>query len=176
MTRKVRKIYATACFVLAGAGAAVLMFLTPFGPAGNTRDATGGQGRADSKNAAAFTIDGDAVTPVSPGVVAPLNLRVTNARLVPLKLLELTVTLQGVVAPHADVAHPCTVADFTVQQLAGPLDARLPARSTRNLSSLGVPSAGWPQVGMVDRPANQDGCKGSTVTLAYAATAEVARQ
>jgi hypothetical protein len=28
----------------------------------------------------------------------------------------------------------------------------------------------WPAVGMVDRPVNQDGCKGASVTLRYEAS------
>jgi hypothetical protein len=45
----------------------------------------------------------------------------------------------------------------------------LPAQTAKNLSSLDLPAEQWPQVGLLERPVNQDGCKGASLTLGYAA-------
>ena len=83
---------------------------------------------------------------------------------------DLRVELRLVDAPAADTRHPCTLEDFTVTQPAGDLELTLAARASQRLSDLSLPGTRWPQVGMVDSAANQDGCKGATLTLEYAAT------
>jgi hypothetical protein len=48
----------------------------------------------------------------------------------------------------------------------------VPASSTLTLSELGFTEGQMPQVGMLNRSVNQDGCKGSTLTFAYSGSAE----
>jgi hypothetical protein len=117
-----------------------------------------------------FTIEGNAAEPISPGVRAPLDLKLTNPQYIPLSVTGVRVSVQAVRAPNADDAHPCTVGDFTVNQASSSIVIALAARATRTLSSLGVPPEAWPQVGLLDRPVEQDGCKGASVTLRYAAS------
>ena len=46
----------------------------------------------------------------------------------------------------------------------------VPAATTVRLSDLGVARASWPTLAMVDRAADQDGCKGAAVRLSFTAT------
>jgi hypothetical protein len=117
-----------------------------------------------------FAIEGNATEPISPGVRAPLDLALTNTQDLTMSVTDLRVTVQKVSAPNADNAHPCSVGDFTVGQTSRRVTIRVAARRTSPLSSLGVARAAWPRVGMLDRSANQDGCKGASLTLGYAAT------
>jgi hypothetical protein len=81
------------------------------------------------------------------------------------------VSLQCVSAPNATPSLPCTLADFVLQQLSGRYPLTVPAASTTSLAALGLPSTEWPQVAIIDRTTDQDGCRGATVTLGYAAAA-----
>ncbi len=117
-----------------------------------------------------FTIDGSTTAPISPGVRAPLDLRLTNNRDFPISLTDLRVTVRKVTAPNADQAHPCAIRDFAWDQILNRRTITLPARSTRTLSNLGLPPASWPHVGMLDHPSDQDGCQGASLALAYTAT------
>jgi hypothetical protein len=141
---------------------------------GTAGDAGGSGGARLGESSASFTIDGDAAAPISPGVRVPLDLKLTNRQDVPLTVTDLRVTVQAVSAPNADEGHPCAAQDFAVDQASGGLEITLPGRSTSILSSLGVPAASQPQVGMVNRAADQDGCKGASVTLAYTASGRTA--
>lgn len=134
--------------------------------ASETGDGTGGAGPAESSTS--FTIAGSAAQPISPGVMAPLDLSFTNPRDVPMSVTDLSVTVRKVSAP-ADDAHPCAVGDFAVDQASNDLRIAVAARATSTLSSLVLSRAKWPQVGMVERSVNQDGCKGASLTLLYAA-------
>jgi len=133
---------------------------------------TGGGVLADS--AGSFTIKGDAAGLISPGVMAPLDLLLTNPQGVPMSVTDLSVTVRRVSAPNADDAHPCVVGDFTVEQASRNLEITLPARATSALSRLGVARASLPAVGMLKRSVNQDGCKGASLTLGYAASGTLA--
>jgi hypothetical protein len=62
------------------------------------------------------------------------------------------------------------VHDFTVDQTSSGLEITVAARATSALSNLGVSSAKQPHVGMLNRPANQDGCRGASLTLADTAS------
>jgi hypothetical protein len=79
--------------------------------------------------------------------------------------------VSNVTAPGQDAAHPCTAEDFSVQQFSGPYGFQLPESSNNTLASLGIPESQWPRVAMVDRPVNQDGCKGASLTLDFAGSA-----
>lgn len=135
-----------------------------------TNAGTGTGGAALAESAGSFTIEGNATEPISPGVMASLDLLMTNPHAFPMSVTDLSVRVQKVSAPNADDAHPCTVGDFAVDQASRSGKITLAARSTIALSSLGLESTTWPQVGMLNRPANQDGCKGASLTLAYTAS------
>jgi hypothetical protein len=49
-----------------------------------------------------------------------------------------------------------------------PYPVVVPGSSTMTLAQLGVAATRWPQMRFPDRSVNQDGCKGATLTLAYA--------
>lgn len=136
-------------------------------------DGTGGAGLKVSS--AFFTIEGNATEPISPGVRAPLDLKLTNPHEVPMSVTDLSVRVQKVSAPNADDAHPCAIADFTVGQASDSIKIIVAARATSTLSSLGLARATWPQVGLLERSVNQDGCKGASLTLGYAASGTLAQ-
>jgi hypothetical protein len=166
-TRDVRR--ALACLV-----AVLLVCLCAWGLFGGTGGDADGSGAAGSNRSAEFTISGNAAAHISPGVQAALDLVLTNPQRVPLSVHAVRVTVQAVSAPNADESHPCAARDFVLDQAShGPV-VSLPAHSTSSLSSLGVPAASQPRVGMVNRAVDQDGCKGASLTLAYTATGRTA--
>jgi hypothetical protein len=114
-----------------------------------------------------FGIEGDTIEPLSPGTTVRVDLTMTNPHEVAMAVSGLTITVDRVTAPRADRLHLCSVDDFTVEQPGDRLHVTLPAEASRSLSGLGVDRQQWPEVGMVDRPRNQDGCKGALVTLSY---------
>jgi hypothetical protein len=124
---------------------------------------TGGSGRT-------VLIAGDVVEQISPGVMVPLDLEFTNPHDVDLSITALTVVVHGVTAPNSDEAHTCALDDFAVDQAPSDLKITVAAGATNTLSGLGLPSTMWPRMGMHDRPVNQDGCKGASLTLDYTAS------
>jgi hypothetical protein len=117
-----------------------------------------------------FTVSGD-LSNLVPGQAQRLDVSLANPNSATLAVSNLTVAVKSVSAPHATAALPCTPADFAVSQFSGAYPLAAPPSATRTLADLGIPSAQWPQVSIIDRPSNQDGCKGATVTLAYSGTA-----
>ncbi len=122
---------------------------------------------------APFTIAGALAGPLELGTPQALDLRVTNPNRLALRVSSLTVAIARISAPAASTTLPCTAADFAIQQYGGPLSLVIPGRATLDLQALGVPSAGWPQVSIIDRPTNQDGCQGASLTLAYGGTGKL---
>lgn len=116
------------------------------------------------------TVGGTSAQPVSPGTSMPIDITLTNRHLVPLAVDGLSVTIARISAPHADNTHPCSVGDFTIAPDSDIGVIRLAPHVTRSFSDLGISPALWPHVAMVNEPANQDGCKGATLTLRYTAT------
>jgi len=166
-------------FVLACTLAVLIVMLVlhfvPRGPFTGTTSASAGIGGAGLGPSGPFTIEGSAIEPISPGVRAPLDVRLTNPHDFPMSVADLRVRVQKVSAPNADDAHPCAVGDFTVDQASSGLQITVAVRATSALSNLGVSSAKQPHVGMLNRPANQDGCKGASLTLAYTASGTLER-
>jgi len=119
-----------------------------------------------------FTIAGDAGA-LQPGVSRALNLSIANPNRLRLSVTSLIVTLHSVTAPRATDAHPCTLADFSVRQFSGPYPLLVAPSRTRTLSALRIPIARWPQVAIVDRPIDQDGCQGASLKLVYSGTARL---
>ena len=105
--------------------------------------------------------------------------RTSSGRAVPVLIsvfiVAAVVRVRGVSAPNAEHAHPCTLDDFTVDQVSSGIKITLAARATSTLSSLGLPRATWPAVGMLERSVDQDGCKGASLTLGYAASGTLAQ-
>ena len=131
-----------------------------------------GRGKAGPVSSGRFTVVGSAGG-LQPGTLRSLNLAITNPNRLRISVTSLTVSLQRVSAPNATRSLPCTLADFTVEQFSGRYPLIVSARSTRTLSALRIPTAEWPQVAILDRPVDQDGCKGASVTLAYGGTARL---
>ncbi len=101
-----------------------------------------------------------------PGGSSRINLEFANRGSPATTLRHVRVTISGIDAPQADKTHPCTRADFRVR----PMRSRpfvLPAHASTSLIRLGVPAWQWPRLRMLNRPVNQDGCKGATLTLTY---------
>jgi hypothetical protein len=117
-----------------------------------------------------FTISGDVRGVITPGVMLPLDLRLDNPNDVGIAIDRITVTVQDVDAPRADMDHPCSVGDFAVRQLSGGVLPTLAANGRNDLSGMGRARRRWPAVGMLNRPVNQDGCKGAVLTLGYEAS------
>ena len=113
-------------------------------------------------------VTGGALGQLSPGTSAPVALTFHNRNSHPVRMKRVRVRITAVVAPQADAAHPCTTADFVVRQMPKGL-FRIPARRTTTMAALGVPSTAWPSLMMVNRPLNQDGCKGATLSLKFKA-------
>lgn len=119
---------------------------------------------------APFTVTGNAGQ-LWPGVSKPINLSLTNPNGQAISVNRLTVSVQTVDAPRATAALRCSAADFSVTQVSAPYPLTVPAHATRLLSDLGVAAAQQPQVTLLDRPVDQDGCPGARVTLRYGGSA-----
>ena len=83
---------------------------------------------------------------MTPGVWASLDLSLTNSGDTAILVSGLNVSLGGVSAPNADDDHPCTVADFAVEQADDSLALRLEPGERSSLSTHQLPVASWPQV------------------------------
>ena len=119
---------------------------------------------------APFRIDGH-FGKLWPGTSQSVNLLLTNPNGRAISVSSLTVGLRSVSAPGSSWALPCSTGDFVVAQFAGAYPLELPAHATRRLSDLAVPAPLWPRVTMLNRPVNQDGCRGATVTVGYSGEA-----
>jgi len=118
-----------------------------------------------------FTISGDQTRDLRPGVLLPLDLTLKNPTDKELSVGKIKVTLDAIDAPRATANRPCTAADFEVRQIGGGVaDLRIEAKGAKKLSQLDVVPQQRPALSMVNRPVNQDGCQGATLTLGYQAT------
>jgi hypothetical protein len=117
-----------------------------------------------------FTIAGNLTGLLTPGTSRSLELTLTNPNKKPVAVSNLTVTVQAVTRSADAIARnlPCTPADYAVTQYGGPYPLTIPGSTSSALSTLGVPAAGFPRVAMLNTATNQDGCKGATLTLAFA--------
>lgn len=117
-----------------------------------------------------FAITGSLSEPIEPGVLVPLDLEIFNPHEVPMTISDLSVTVESVTAPNATTLHPCSVDDFDVEQMVSTTDVTIGARATSSLEELDVSNVDLPKVGMLNTSANQDGCKGASLTLTYSAS------
>ena len=146
-----------------GAGASTIVVTSIIAPGRGT-------GMVGPVHGPRFTIRGYAGD-LQPGVLRALHLSIANPNRLRLSVTSVIATLQGVSAPWATGALPCTLADFSVRQFSGSYPLMVAPSSTRTLSELRIPTARWPQVAIIDRPFDQDGCQGASVSFVYSATA-----
>lgn len=115
-----------------------------------------------------FTLSGDLAGQLAPGISLPLDLGISNPNKKALALSNLSVSIKSVTRTAVAIARnlECGTANYTVTQYSGPYPLTVPPGSV-SLSGLGITSTQWPQFKMLNSPANQDGCKGATLQLAY---------
>lgn len=106
---------------------------------------------------------------LEPGAPQALDLALRNPSAEFLWVTSLSMAAASVSAPRSTALLPCTLADFSTRQFSGIYPLVLPPASTRTLSGLGVSPSQRPQVTLLNRSLNQDGCQGATVRLAYSA-------
>lgn len=109
-----------------------------------------------------YTISGNAPQLFYPGgQPQQLDLVLTNKNAHPVVVKSIAVTI-------ASAGADCSVSNFrVVQGFAPPTPMTVPAKSQETLAELGVPSASWPVITMVETNANQDGCEGVNLVLRY---------
>jgi hypothetical protein len=119
-----------------------------------------------SKSLLPFTVNGNAIHKLYPGVTAPIDLVFTNPNHMPITVTGVTATISGT----SDMTHCPVAGNFSIgRQLQ--VDVVVPASATRSLSALGVAQTNWPTVAMANAPVNQDGCQAKTVNLSYTGSA-----
>ena len=157
---------------LALLGAAIVMLLVRCEVRDDMAEGDGA-GRAASSGSS-FTISGDATEPITPGSGARIDLEFANPRWLPLVVRDVRVSVRAVRAPHADAEHPCSVSDYTVEQVPAGTEITIPSRSTRTLSGLALPERSWPSVALVADPRGSPaGGKGATLELVHAASGSI---
>ena len=119
-----------------------------------------------------FGLSGEVSGLLAPGTSRSLDLGFNN----PDKSIDVgnvTVSITGVVRSTKAIAAnlPCTAQDYAVVQYSGRYPLMVPSGGS-SLSKLGVPSAQWPRIAMLDTPRLQDGCKGAVLQLAYSASGQ----
>lgn len=115
-------------------------------------------------------LGGDATGSLRPGLAVPVDLEITNRHLTPIDVADIRVEIASISAPFADDTHPCTTEDYVITQPRPEIAIAVAALSTQRLSDSTLPLAEWPQVQMLDRPVDQDGCRGAELTLRYSAS------
>jgi hypothetical protein len=115
-----------------------------------------------------FSISGNLRTQLTPGATVPVNLAIANPNNKGLALTSLSVSITAITRTPAAVAAglPCTAADYVVTNYSGPYPLTVPVGPS-SLQSIGIASAMWPRIAMLDTTKNQDGCKGATLQFAY---------
>jgi hypothetical protein len=142
------------------------------GGSGSGGGTGGGTGSIDLPSPS-YAIGGSLAQALRPGSVYPLDLTLRNLGGAAMTVLDLHVTIAHVTAPNATPSRPCTVSDFGVVQVADGFSVALGAFESTSLGGRGVPSSQWPQISMLNTAANQDGCKGATLTLSFTGSSTV---
>jgi hypothetical protein len=114
-------------------------------------------------------VTGAAQGQLRPGISVPVALMFQNPNRHKVQMKRVRVKIAGIIAPNADAAHPCTTADFAIRQMPRRTVVRVPGKRTTALGSMHVPMEAWPWLTMLNRPLNQDGCKGAEVRLKFKA-------
>ncbi len=116
-------------------------------------------------NTVPFTMAGNVTSPLSPGVSAAVNLSITNPNPTPI-----TIAANGITVTVTTTKAGCASSNFAVTHGPG-VSVTVPGNSTRTLSALGVATANWPVVTMIETHTNQNACKGAALTITYTGSA-----
>lgn len=163
------QVAVAAAVVVAGAVAAVATAYVASRPAPTgTPEPAVVASAAPGGSPPAFTITGSLAGMPVPGTTVPISVNLTNPHPFPIVVSGLTVRLDRIAGRGV---RRCGPADFVVHQFSGRYGFVLGALRTSTLSHLGLRPPAWPQVAMLDRPVNQDGCKGAHLTLVITGTA-----
>jgi hypothetical protein len=152
--RRAAAIGIVACLLVAAAGAAAAASPTHRRPA---RAALGIAGRPAGR--------------LAPGTGIPIDLRLTNRRRFPLRVMRVTVSIRAKTSrPACDARR-----NFGVRPLMLRHALTLPPGRSRTLAQLGYSRGRWPRIVMRDTRRDQATCAGARVALRYTATARRAR-
>ncbi len=108
------------------------------------------------------SVSGSLTSFLYPGVSQILDLVFTNPNPVPV-----TVAADGVDISISTSQAGCSAASNFRVNRGLTSSVTIPANSTESLAQLGIPSADWPVIGMIDTHTNQDACEGASLTLTY---------
>ena len=126
---------------------------------------TSGSGTGSGTTGTSHAVSVDQVGSISnltPGRPAEaVDFKITNGDSTNQFIASVTVSIASIDAPGADATHPCTTDDFTVVQPSAIHDDLTPGAHTYSPSGA--------TLALNDTAGNQDGCKGATVNLAFAA-------
>jgi hypothetical protein len=115
-------------------------------------------------------VGGNLRVALGPGITEPVDVKLGNPFADPLDVTAITLEITDINAPNASTAFPCDLRDFQVFASSG-APVRLPAMTVRSLEEIGIPRPQWPSIAMLNRPVNQNGCKGAAVVFRYRAEA-----
>ncbi|MCU0257413.1 MAG: hypothetical protein MUF56_00115 [Solirubrobacteraceae bacterium] len=115
-------------------------------------------------------VGGNLRVALGPGLTEPVDVKLGNPFAEPLDVTGITLEITDINAPNSSTALPCDLRDFQVAASSG-APVRLPPMSVRSLEEIGIPRPQWPSIAMLNRPVNQNGCKGAAVTFRYRAEA-----
>lgn len=113
-----------------------------------------------------FSVKGQPDRLLTPGGPAgAIDVAVVNVNDSPMTVSNLAVSVVSTSKPG------CGVENYAVVPYSGPASYVVPASSTTRLSQVvpAIPRAQWPAVRMINTSANQDVCKGASVTLRFTA-------
>ena len=155
MSTKHKVVVATAALLVVGTGTAAYAYWSTSGAGTGSAVTSGGAADLTVTQTAAPT---DLAPGVAPGAI---SVSVKNNAANDVQVNQVVVSITGVTAPSSDATHPCSAADYALSNPTMTSGAGvLAAGSTVSFSGASLafnPTA-----------ANQDGCKGATVQLAYA--------
>jgi hypothetical protein len=114
-----------------------------------------------------FSVGGDLLTPLYPGISEPDDLTFTNPNSFPITIASGGVSAANIAITSRQAG--CGASNFAVIQ-GLTASVTVPARQLTpvSLSDLLVSEGSWPVIEMLDTNMNQDACEGATLTLTYA--------
>jgi len=141
-------------------------------PARSTADA-GNAGNSGS-SAVALAISGTSKKAFYPGTSYPIDLTFDNPSSSAVSVKSVTVTIR----PQTSNPHCNAMKNYRLVNPDKPGGDTMtfertfviPAGATKSLSELGVPRSGWPEIGMMNLPVNQNACAKATFSVDFAYT------
>jgi hypothetical protein len=115
-------------------------------------------------------VGGNLRVSLGPGITEPVDVKLGNPFAEPLDVTAIALEITDINAPNSSTAFPCDLRDFQVAPSSG-APVRLPPMSVSSLEEIGIPRPQWPSIAMLNRPVNQNGCKGAALTFRYRAEA-----